>query len=676
MTDDLLKKIEALEKRINVLESKQKPNQEFFGRNYSQIGDSTSDICLKTKGKVKIQIGSKFIDLIKDGKINATCESILFKGQPGNKDGFYVTDEGDILLKIGDNIISVVDHTQTVYVSFMEEQQTSSDMKHRALVNIGFLYDSIDSFTSDSLQNGIIYIESEQKLYIVKDGQLIPYTFDFPNPFREQFIIAKDDSNIGSLLIVGEGKTNSVAFNNFWLYSEGDKSIIETLTELTIYAGGKQVVSITKEFTKFLNTVVSNKFQSPDATADYGFRLYMLNGESTLEIDNLIVRNKEPNELINLYPEYWLYHNSIIKSVKQSEENSSEEPTDTNLYQVEFVQPHSLKENDIVVIYIKEDIAEGKDLEEPEEGESEENDLTYSKQFFTVTSIASETSITLKPNEDISLESKNLSNSWVFLIKSDDTPIRIKSNNIDIVEYDDDLNEVIHSRYGNLTELEKEIVDNNSEDTKVEGPGIYSDLGIFREAAYSSDYVLDKEDNSSRFASTEWVKQFLAQDDDQQDDDQQGDQEDDESPVILFSGILESANQGNSASWQPFSIISGAFHKDVSSVIPRYMTVAPTLTLQIYTGPTHSVQCYGVSATVLQIYDPYNQNHYTPDTARTSEFRSAGYWVTGGPTASDIVSLNVWRTGNEHSDSTWNNCLINMVQKISVTIFGTIKKIT
>ena len=41
-----------------------------FGRDFDSIGSSSSDLLLKTKGQVKVQWGNKFIDLLKDGKIN------------------------------------------------------------------------------------------------------------------------------------------------------------------------------------------------------------------------------------------------------------------------------------------------------------------------------------------------------------------------------------------------------------------------------------------------------------------------------------------------------------------------------------------------------------------------------------------------------------------------------
>ena len=73
---DLLQKIESLQKRLSELESQNKQNLSMFGRSYSQVGNSNSDFLIKTKGQVKIQWGSKFIDLIKDGKINVDSKFI------------------------------------------------------------------------------------------------------------------------------------------------------------------------------------------------------------------------------------------------------------------------------------------------------------------------------------------------------------------------------------------------------------------------------------------------------------------------------------------------------------------------------------------------------------------------------------------------------------------------
>ena len=46
--------------------------EKFFGRTYETVGNVSGDLLLKTRGGIKVQIGSSFIDLVKNGKINAS----------------------------------------------------------------------------------------------------------------------------------------------------------------------------------------------------------------------------------------------------------------------------------------------------------------------------------------------------------------------------------------------------------------------------------------------------------------------------------------------------------------------------------------------------------------------------------------------------------------------------
>lgn len=47
-----------------------------LGNNYNELGTSDKDLILKAKGKVKIQIGNKFIDLV-DSKSLSSIEDII-----------------------------------------------------------------------------------------------------------------------------------------------------------------------------------------------------------------------------------------------------------------------------------------------------------------------------------------------------------------------------------------------------------------------------------------------------------------------------------------------------------------------------------------------------------------------------------------------------------------------
>ena len=173
-------------------------NTRLFGRSYSQIGDTNSDLLLKTKGQLKLQYGNKFIDLIKDGKLNVNSE-FIFKAKDINditgNNGIYYCKDGSVYLKIDNSIIELIGAAGTTYVSFLTEQETTPEQKHQALVNIGFIYNTLDEINSKNLQNGIVYIESENKLYTIVNGFVSEFTVNIPNPFTDQFVIAKNTSD-------------------------------------------------------------------------------------------------------------------------------------------------------------------------------------------------------------------------------------------------------------------------------------------------------------------------------------------------------------------------------------------------------------------------------------------------------------------------------------------------
>jgi len=100
-----------------------------FGRNYDSVGSSNSDFLIKTKGQVKIQWGSKFIDLIKEGKINSEInivKQVDSKDKIGTSDGFYIVDK-DIYLKTSDSLIALTNEDSNVYVSLLKEQKSTAE---------------------------------------------------------------------------------------------------------------------------------------------------------------------------------------------------------------------------------------------------------------------------------------------------------------------------------------------------------------------------------------------------------------------------------------------------------------------------------------------------------------------------------------------------------------------
>lgn len=457
---------------------------QLFGRSYNQYGDSDTDVIIKTKGQVKIQWGSKFIDLIKDGKI-AVDSSFIFKVQDvskiGVKDGIYVVGGESVYLKVGDSTINLIGEVGDTFVSFMEGQETTSEAKYNAMVNIGFIYKSLDEVGNTSLQNGVIYIESEQKLYLVKDGILSEFKVTIPNPFTEQFVIQKSDSSKGALVIKGTGSANSVAFDSFWIYTEFDNCIIDATNAVVVKVGDSDKITVDNSSVTVNADLITNMVKSPSATADSGFRLYYMNGEAVLEVDRIIERgsqyDSDEESSMVVYPEYWLLNNRIIKDATPHDDTPEDEEQEgasnpTNILDLTLFQECTYKVGDILCAYKQEDIEE-------DTGQVDEEGLpisSYARVELEVTSVGGDgKEIQVKCSDTLDEDTiNNFIGKFIFLIKSSDNklPIRLKSNSIDIVEYGDKSgdarNESIKTRIGDLSGIQ-------DGGTTLEGSGVYTD---------------------------------------------------------------------------------------------------------------------------------------------------------------------------------------------------------
>ena len=505
---DLLKELESLKKRVSELESQKKNNLNMFGRSYSQVGNSDSDFLIKTKGQVKIQWGNKFIDLIKDGKINVDS-AFIFKVKSedkiGVKDGIYLTDDGMVYLQIGGQLINLVGEIGNTYVSFLGEQQTESDSKYTALKNIGFLYPDMTSFGKDSLQNGIVYIESEQKLYIVQDGQLSEFSIAFPNPFTEQFIIQKNDANNGALLIKGSGITNSLAFDSFYIFTEEGNAYLRSEGEINIMIDEETFINVTQSKTTIKNIVEANTFQSVGASQDSGFMLYLDDNGSTLIVDNLIVRNQSDDISTGIYPTQWSLKHNVITAIDQVSDEALGDGFALSLkYKNEY------KVGDYIYFY----------------GDIKVNDFSQQivkipaqvKMLNTETGNIVYVEILTDLIQDIGSlqELPNCVGKITYLIGSDQKLqlLRYAEQQIDLIEcqtaQEEQAPEAIKARYGLLDSLNLKERDNVAKtEPEIKGQGSYTKQGYFSKAGYEKDYSLADEDDSTQLASTEWVRKLL-----------------------------------------------------------------------------------------------------------------------------------------------------------------------
>lgn len=217
-----------------------------FGRNYEEIGSSDKGLILKNSGKIKIQWGKKFIDLLdSNGNINTQSQNLIKSVSSTSgiqQDGFYYIN-GGLVAKIGENIIELSSESNNVYVSFLQKQEISSQEKYQALQNIGFIYHSLDDYNVYPT-NGIVYIEDSQTLYIVNNGNLSKYSVSIPNSINEQFTIINNGLSDGSLVIQGEGNSNSIKFNSLKIYSSNNSAILDIKGDMKIIINNEEIVTI------------------------------------------------------------------------------------------------------------------------------------------------------------------------------------------------------------------------------------------------------------------------------------------------------------------------------------------------------------------------------------------------------------------------------------------------
>ena len=264
------------------------------GKPSNTVGEKDSTLVLRGSS-IKIQWGNKFIDLIKNGKINTESkENVLKKADSIDeavKDGVYLIGE-EVWFVFGGTKVNLTGTSDDLCVSFLREQEATSEQKYQALTNIGFYYDTLQD--AQDITAGIIYIASEGKLYIAKDGKFSEYK-------QEQTLERLDE------LIIGDLKIHK------------DKGI------MTITSPNLNIM----DYLVFKNeTILANKdlsvngyLQSPDATSEYGYRLYMLNGKSILEVDEIIERSKlgvKEQQVLELNDvNYYSKHNNVITEVAE-----------------------------------------------------------------------------------------------------------------------------------------------------------------------------------------------------------------------------------------------------------------------------------------------------------------------------------------------------------------------
>lgn len=282
-----------------------------FGRTYSTVGNSDSDFIIKTRGQVKVQWGKKFIDIIKDGKLNVDVTLIKEVSSIDSitSDGIYMLEGSNtVVVRINGVTVSLVSDNSDNYVSFIRPQLTTDEQKKQAQRNIGLRYSTVQEAITDSAYNGILFIDSDKKLYIAEDGVYTEYLSDISNPYNKQILIKKtikrEGEGIGALVVSGNGEDNSLVIGSqlqgLQVYKEDNNAVVKGVgTMIEIYSDDSHLIELAstgvtfKTRTAIEDTLVGDMIQSTNSSSISGYRLYYdeYSEESTLEVDNLITRN-------------------------------------------------------------------------------------------------------------------------------------------------------------------------------------------------------------------------------------------------------------------------------------------------------------------------------------------------------------------------------------------------
>ena len=259
--------------------------EKFFGRTYETVGNVSGDLLLKTRGGVKIQIGSSFIDLIKNGKINADIDIIKEASSKDNiiDNGLYIVK--DVLyVKYQDTVLPLGNSTMENQVSYLPQLNITQEQQIQAQKNIGIYYDTLEE-AQQNISDGYVYIKGKG-LYIIQSS--IPIQITNNNQFSS-LNIGLDQYTEG---ITNYSKNHDFKINNTKLLKLSENSIS---CEKPLYISKLQDIN-------------------------NSFYITSSGGKSTLRINNIVtdtISASSTNNLDNLQYHY-NYNNIIIDIIDNS----------------------------------------------------------------------------------------------------------------------------------------------------------------------------------------------------------------------------------------------------------------------------------------------------------------------------------------------------------------------
>lgn len=238
------------------------------GTTYESVGSSSSNLLLKSNGTVRVQWGGKLIDLVKNGKIASGDSSIKIAVVQDiseiKTDGVYVVnnEEQSLQLIVSKNGEQYNLTSADLYISASKKQDTTVEQRKQALENIGMYYNTLEDVQKSGIQEGIVYVLDTQTLYTIKEG-----------------IITEFEAKLKTVTVEKEKE-------------EGEN--INSSVKITLSVDDKEYLLLSNDTITVhysLQLKDSARLMSEGADDNSGYRLYMSDGMSYLDVDNINVRN-------------------------------------------------------------------------------------------------------------------------------------------------------------------------------------------------------------------------------------------------------------------------------------------------------------------------------------------------------------------------------------------------
>ena len=437
--------------------------EKFFGRTYETVGNVSGDLLLKTRGGVKVQIGSSFIDLIKNGKINADIDIIKEASSKDNiiDNGLYIV-KNVLYVKYQDTVLPLSSSTVENQVSYLPQLNITYEQQIQAQKNIGIYYDTLEE-AQQNISDGYAYIKN-QGIYIINNQNLDQViTLNYINSNKlNLFSVQLSNLYIGNTLLQ---ETQISLENNFEVLLKSQKLLNIDKQAITIYP--KLVSSNIQDINNIFQLYVNNT-----------------NGESYLKVDHIICSDNNQEYQANICNiQYYINNgNNIIKQI-------------------------DISKTKIITLYLKYQIQYN-----PEDILHVEFDGdTYD---FVIESYNSQKNTVIVTLQDTSLDPSNISQQTICYYKPKDTSLigfTIQNNTI---TYGNDSSKTIlgtlpkdlpltNGFYSDCAVTKNQILISPNLDNPNLTNTVFKKSDNF--PRLEDGWELSKEDNSQKLATTKWV---------------------------------------------------------------------------------------------------------------------------------------------------------------------------